>query len=368
MTMLVLLVEDDTLAVERFQEALDTWNDQYPEQPFRMFHAPNVEDAKEHLRTYRFDGAMVDLRLPANGPGHVNAEGGNAITNFILHERAMPLAIISSNLEELDQTIAFKPHIRQFNKGDVGVYARAVRWLGEQWRMMEVVRGARRIMEQSAAEVFAKRLWPYWTELPVGADLATITAIISRQYASHLAEYLGLDTPDTVAWHPYEAYIMPSFYEGRANTGDIFHIDDEYWVVLTPQCDMATQKVSVVILARCDRGVDNWAENITILHGNSSENQKLKANHYLLGYINQNIPVSRHFIPPLPRTDLPLLVDFGALKTMSMQEVNGRLTERVLSIAPAFLVNLTQRFGAYISRTGQPNLDPVLFRPAAPPV
>ncbi|TPI51220.1 MULTISPECIES: response regulator [unclassified Mesorhizobium] len=362
--MLVLLVEDDALAVERFQEALDLWNEQHTEQLFQMYHAASVESAKQHLGTYRFDGAMVDLRIPRNGPGQVNADGGNSITNFILEERAMPLAIISSNLEELDQTIALRPHIRQFNKGDVGVYAGAVGWLGEQWRMMEVVRSARRTMEQSAAEVFTKRLWPQWSDLSAGADFATITAIISRQYASHLAEYLGLDTPDAVAWHPYETYISPSFYEGRAHTGDIFHIEDEHWVVLTPQCDMSTQKVNTVILAKCEKGIDNWAENISTIHGNSPDIQKLKSNHFLLGYINQNLPASRHFLPPLPRSDIPLLVDFGSLKAMSMQEINGRLAERLLSIAPTFLINLTQRFGAYISRTGQPNLDPLLFQAA----
>lgn len=366
MTMLVLLVEDEDLAVERFEEALQTWNEEHPQLLFEMVHAKTVDDAKERLRTLRLDGAMVDLRIPENAPAQVNAEAGNSITKFILHERALPLAIISGNLEELDQAIANTAHIRRFHKGDVGAYSAAVQWLGEQWRMMEVIRKARQKMEQSAAEVFVKRLWPQWDQLSAGVNTDEITGIISRQYASHLAEYLGLDSPDSVSWHPYEAYISPSFYDTRAHTGDIFNLDGVQWVVLTPQCDMATEKVSTVILAKCENDVDKWAENLAILHGNGSANQKLKAQHELLAYVNQNVPVSRHFLPPLPRTEMPLYVDFGTLKVLSLQEINGRLADRALSMAPAFMVNLTQRFGAYVSRIGQPNLDPIRFRPLQP--
>lgn len=223
--MLVLLVEDDTDAVERFQEALEAWNEDQPQCSFEMMHAKTVDEVKRHLGTYRFDCAMVDLRIPETAPAQVNSQNGNFITKFILHERAFPLAIISGNLEELDQAIANTVHIKQFSKGDVGVYSAAVQWLGQQWRMMEVIRKAKRKMEQSAAEIFVKRLWPQWNQLPAGANDDEITDIISRQYASHLAEYLGLDSPDSVSWHPYEVYISPSFFDNRAHTGDIFGLD-----------------------------------------------------------------------------------------------------------------------------------------------
>lgn len=364
MTMLILLVEDDPLSVERFEDALQNWNDGHAANHFRVLKAKDVDSAKEQLRTHRFDGAMVDLRIP-EGPddaGHETPEGGNAVLKFILRERAMPIAVISGNLEELDQAIVSMPHIRKFSKGDVGVYTTAVVWLGEQWRMMDIVRRTREKMEQSAAEIFTKRLWPQWDEISKDTETQDVSDIIARQYAYHLAEFLGLDAPESVAWHPYEVYISPSFYTGRAHTGDIFRIDGECWVILSPQCDMATQKIESALLAKCVPGVDQWDELVAVVAGNGAEAQKNKAKSRMRNHINQNV-TGKHFLPPLPGTNVPLQVDFGVFQARPLAEINQRLADRVVSIAPAFLVNLTQRFGAHISRTGQPNLEPAHFKP-----
>ncbi len=77
--------------------------------------------------------------------------------------------------------------------------------------------------------------------------------------------------------------------------------------------------------------------------------------------MNQNLEPSRHFLPPLPSEEDPLLVHFSEVVTMPIAELNAVLENRVASIAPTFLSNIVQRFGAYISRTGQPNIDIARF-------
>ena len=51
------------------------------------------------------------------------------------------------------------------------------------------------------------------------------------------------------------------------------------------------------------------------------------------------------------------MVQFREVVTRPLAELNACLDKREASIALAFLPNLIQRFGAYISRTGQPNID-----------
>ncbi len=62
-------------------------------------------------------------------------------------------------------------------------------------------------------------------------------------------------------------------------------------------------------------------------------------------------------MPALPGETKPLMVQFTKLMTKPLAELNGSLGSRKASVSAPFLSNLTQRFGAYISRTGQPNLD-----------
>jgi hypothetical protein len=182
--------------------------------------------------------------------------------------------------------------------------------------------------------------------------------MVTRQYLTHMADFLGLDDPDNVSWHPHENYVSPALLPDRAHTGDIFELDDECWVVLTPQCDMATGKIKNVVLAQCISGLDKWDEHIAELKNPGASNSaKSKAERFLRDHVNQNLEQKLHFLAPLPGDDKPVVVDFSKIATQPLAELNKRLDERIASIASPFLSNIIQRFGAYISRTGQPNLD-----------
>ena len=71
--------------------------------------------------------------------------------------------------------------------------------------------------------------------------------------------------------------------------------------------------------------------------------------------MNQNVDVSEHFLPPIAAGP-PLMVRFKSVSTKPLAWLNANLALREASIAPAFLPNLVQRFGAWVSRTGQPNI------------
>src|SRR3546814_10079674 len=76
--------------------------------------------------------------------------------------------------------------------------------------------------------------------------------------------------------------------------------------------------------------------------------------------VNQSRP-GQHFLPPLPDDPRPLMVQFASITTRPFAELQGILGERKASISSPFLANLTQRFGSYISRVGQPNIDVMHF-------
>lgn len=224
---------------------------------------------------------------------------------------------------------------------------------------MDVLRSSRLKIEGLAADIFLKRLWPRWelfTDMQ-GDDGRALIEIIARQYASHIADHLGLDKPENVTWHPFENYVHPALIADRAHTGDIFLMNEELWVVLTPQCDMATGKVPNILLAKCARGTEKWADNIKMLREAESNSKKKDAQSFFRDHVNQNVGSAKHFLPPLPGESEPLIVQFSNIMTIGIKDLNDKLDARVATIASPFLPNIVQRFGAHISRTGQPNID-----------
>jgi len=357
-TKTILVVEDEDRMITLMKEALEDWNsaNEVNDRCFKVVPVNSITSALEAIYDLRVDCAIVDLRLPTGQVGkQTSPEAGNELATKLILKKGIPVAIVSGYPAEMDEQLAGLP-INRFDKADDG-YEQALNWLGEQWTLMEALRSVRDVLEQSTGDVFARRIWPNWSQMAeaIGHDGDKLAIAIARQYASHTAELLGHETAGD--WHPYENFILPSYIADRAHTGDIFNIEESMWIVLTPQCDMATGKVSNVLLAECSIGAEKWAENVEALRAATSKNKKKEPTKFLRDFVNQNLPPKLHFLPPLPGTNEPLLVQFGRIRTIPMEDLNQQLANRVASVSPPFLSNLVQRFGAFISRTGQPNID-----------
>lgn len=356
----ILFVDDNEMNRELLSEAVAIWNRNH-EGEYRKFDlqiATTYEEAIIALNKYKIDCALLDLRLPEAEGDKETYTIGNKLANEVLYAQGIPLAVLSGYPAEIDHDLRDLDFIEAFDKGDPDGYEKALDWLADKWDMMDTLRQAKASIDQSTADVFAKRLWPRWSSFAnLEGTQEKLTKIITRQYVSHIADILGLDEGDSVGWHPFENYNIPSLFDDRAHTGDIFRLDDGLWIVLSPQCDMATQKVPNVILAHCNVGYDRWAENAEALGDPKSDKQKEKAEVFFRKMVNQNLSMSEHFLPPLPNQANPILVSFGHIKTIPLKDLNANLDMRVASVSNPFISNLTQRFGAFISRTGQPNLE-----------
>jgi CheY-like chemotaxis protein len=362
----ILFVDDEEEQRDFFKSAVDDWNKSNAARgrAFGYKFGETVEEARDLLKRVRFDGALFDLRVRRkNGAGRAEP-AGNELAMIALKEHGIPIAIMSADATVLDPTLKSIETISVFDKNAArnhigNGYDQSIDWFARQWEMMEVLGNSRRVMERSAADIFLQRLWPRWKILAdlAGTDRDELIKIVTRQYVSHVADYLGLDNPDNASWHPFENYVSPALMSDRAHTGDIFEIEGELFVVLTPQCDMATKKVKNVIVAKCVPGIDKWHDTVRALRAADSNNKRKDPTKFLQSFVNQNIEASKHFLPPLPGRDEPLLVHFSSVDAMPLVDLNERLESRIASISSPFLANIVQRFGAYISRTGQPNID-----------
>ena len=355
----ILVVEDDEDMIMLMEDALECWNEnnKINGRIFNAIYAKSSKEADQVLFDMKIDGALIDLRLPSDDcTEKENSENGNRLADAMLNENGIPIAIVSGNTREVDRD-RLSDLVKAFDKVDDG-YNQAVKWLANQWELMDALRSVRKKLEQSTAEVFVRRIWRNWSKITdtIGHDDHKLATLIARQYASHTAEFLSQDDD----WHPSENFIMPSYIADRAHTGDIFELEEnDFWVVLTPQCDMSTRRIPNVLLAKCLLGLDEWQEKRRVKKsgGNASNNQRKKADNFFKELVNQNRSPSEHFLPPIPGEDDPLLVKFNEIRTIPLNELEKNLGKRVASVSPPFLGNLIQRFGAFISRTGQPNIN-----------
>lgn len=359
----VLFVEDDQGQQLLFKKAVDAWNTEHGDRQFELFTAADVASAHASLDLHRFDCALFDLKLPA-GEGKRRGDGSDLAVAG-LTQYGIPVGILSGHPEDVDREVTKHGLVQVFDKleEDGDPYGRAVAWFGDQWPLMETLAGSRSEIRRSGAEIFLGRVWPQWQQYQdlKGVKSEDVVRIVARQYVSHIAEHLGLNLTGDLGWHPFEHYIQPALQEQKAQTGDIFRIDAALWVVLTPACDMATGKAPSILLVRCREKtagkrdpLSYWDGRVAELSNKSlDEEQQKERDGYFLSLVNQATP-GKHFLPPLSG-GRPMFVEFKDIRTVPSADL--KLDDRVASIAPAFLSNLVQRFGAYISRTGQPDIE-----------
>jgi CheY-like chemotaxis protein len=352
----ILILDDDPAMIDLFETTVETWNaiNNENEKHLNVIHAESLLRAHQS----RFDAAIVDLRLPDNNNEGSSADNGNEFAASMVNARGVPVAVVSGHVVELSAELEELEHFRKFSKS-VG-YGPVVDWLSEQWDLMATLRKSREQIEVASAEVFSKRLWPQWQKTPAlsGSSPDQQAKIVTRQFASHISDLLGLDTDQNPDWHPFENYIVPALTAERTHTGDLFNLDDEIWIVLSPQCDMANASVPNVLLAKCTKGNEDWTTHINFLRATPGRDKSRKE---IKKFVDQDIPKSKHFLPPLPGESEPMLVDFSVVLTRPLVELNEILDRRLGSVSTPFLSNLIQRFGAFVSRTGQPNIDIVHF-------
>lgn len=357
MTIKLIFVDDDVRWRTRVNETVLDWNREHPERPFELTLSDSVASARREIASGHHDCALLDLKMPRDGVPGPQAEVGVDFAEEMLASKTIPIAIFTGNVGDRGGQLENQPLVHAFSKAQD--LEQILEWFDGQRSMMLALRAARTTLEKVGAEIFLRRIWPRWEQYgDLSAEGVLLDSIITRQFASHIAELMGIDNGANPGWHPMENYIQPALLDDRPHTGDIFRMDDALWVVLTPQCDMANRNTEQVLLAKCeDDAQPKWDANVKKLGDNPQDEITRE---WFKSRVNQNVKASQHFLPPLEGK--PLMVNFNALRTAAFDDLVGQLSDsRIASISSPFLSNLTQRFGAFMARPGQPNIDVAHF-------
>ena len=218
--------------------------------------------------------------------------------------------------------------------------------------LMAAMEATRSKISKATALLFNQSIWQRWeTRWAREQDKEMITDVIARQTASHIADSLAQGSSNH---HPDEFYVVPALYANRIDTGDLFNLDGQIHVVLTPRCNMANKPPSHLMLAVCS-SMPEWAQwKDQFLNGNAK--QKEKTGKDLRSHATQGHGIATHFLPPLDEKG-PWLVEFQEVRTIQSEDIPALFPKRFASIAPHFIPNLVQRYSSYLGRIGQPDIN-----------
>jgi hypothetical protein len=393
MNLHLLIIEDGEAIINSWKEKLDFYDINVgkiytiiPE------FVSELNQAKAVLSNRTFDAAVIDIRLDSSSDseGAPNKDG-NELFSIITRSNLTVAAICTGEpslveLEEHQQSLA-----RVFEKGE-GVVDEILGWIDEKAHMVSAIQKMQIALKQEMAKAFSRSIWPRWNYWfnEVEGDNSLIEPALRRHMATHLhATFLN----EVTAVHPEEYYFIPPLVE-KLDTGDITLVDGKHYILVTPRCEIATEKnvtFQFVELSSIAAELDEFNQKVTndlasieeinrqMLEikegGDKSAEVKLKEkldntknkiaktkNKIANLFRHGGNKASLHFLPEIKRSASDNFGPFHArfdrivFIPKSDQDVifhykNGKYA----SLSNEFIPSLVERLGAYFSRIGTPD-------------
>lgn len=356
----LLIVEDDESLLQSWERDIKEFNDNSSNEILiNLYTARSPEEAVQALNQINVHFLILDLRLPkAQGDGG-EAEQGNRLLKGIIDNYPVITAVVSGHPEEFSKE-ELGEEIKIFTKGEQG-NQEVLKWFHDSKDLAEALSETLNELKKIFASLFNNSIWKRWKD-KWSSDIALedLKSIVVRQTAAYISETITHAMNLGSLHHPEEFYLSPPL-RNRLHTGDIIEYQENIYVVVSPQCNMANDSYpSHIMLASCQKCTETDSDwNNFLSKYNKGESKREEALKKLRGLLNQNIDLSKHFIPPFDK-DGPWIVSFKEVMTVPSNEAENLLQNRIVSIAPSFIPNLIQRYASYIGRIGQPDVCPEL--------
>ncbi|MCU0325590.1 MAG: response regulator [Spirosomaceae bacterium] len=351
----ILIVEEDTAAIELYTDILTNYPSIFPE------FSDNREDALSKINSNVYDAAILDLKLD----NHSETLDGNIIAREIKNNLRFPIYILSGNIEELDEdlkqgaNILFKINSRLVDNIFETILNDIIQL--KKTGIVDILNRRGKI-DSYLQNIFWKHLtnsMPYWIEKAKVED--TQTALL-RYTLSHLHEYLEINESGR-----FEDYHVPEFYikepikksKETVFTGDIIKKfeDNSYYVVLTPACDLVVDnsrprpKAKYITLVR----VEQVEELLSDMPETTTREKEKKENK--IRSLKHDKEYGYHFLPRYDGFYEGGIICFQNILSVKLDDLlNPEKYSVQLSIANSFKKDIIARFSHYYSRQGQPSI------------
>ena len=338
-TMKILLIEDEEDQQEAFEEAVGAFNDDENDRNVEPDTATNLSEASNKIDG-SYDGAIIDLVLGND------KDGGNKIVRQLDDSFArIPIIFVTAFPRDVDD----HPSIICKRRRTDGDYTSDLLLFQKIYdtgltRIMGG-RGLIKLIEQRLSEVFLKNLLPQinaWVSYGAEDPERTERALL-RYTVNHLFQHLEEDEED---YFREEVYLYPSGLN-RITTGSMIKIDDQWFVVLSPACDLVP------------RGENRERNTDDILLVEIQSVDKVLGGSKSKGKVTELCRNKHQYYHWLPETKFfeGGILDFRKLKTLDEDNFEEKFGKPTIQISPSFVKDIVSRFSSYYARQGQPDID-----------
>lgn len=381
----LLIVEDEVLEIETWRRQIDR-NNAKKGRFDQADYASSIDEVKKLVAISKYDAAIVDIRLDnAQGVQEPNASG-NEVRDFLLNSEIVLIAHLTGEKNAVDMVHGnYVELVRIFEKdgGDdveKPVHEEILEWLEGKSDIVETMRAVKSKIASKMAGLFYSSIWPRWDSWQAvnEDDSDFVPSSITRHITSHLYSSFLEDSGGKV--HPEEWYFQPPSFE-RFHTGDLIKQGDNYFILVTPRCDLERLKDTDTLLFAKMNPINDWVDIKRALDDkvagyragfDAAQNQvqkdalQKKINKALDRfrkdyYGHKNGAPGFHFLPQINQSNDsfhgPFFVDFSYIKPVVFGSLEGEKmkADKIAAMSPEFVPALVQRLGTFISRIGSPD-------------
>lgn len=382
----LLILDDDKKVIETYKGVIKRVNREGGIQ-YKEYITTNLDEARECIKYYKLDTAIIDLNLCADSGDSKNADGNQAIEELMKYFR-MPIFVVTGEPAKLEEKFRDNNLIKLYPRdkfmSDSGI-EEIIPKLFSSNNIQYFSRDG--FLEQMINEF-------YWNHLSFTIDSwgkvaekhdDEIDKILSRHTVSCLNEqfYVNGNIGSFDRYHPGEMYIIPPI-KNHYHTGDIIVKENKKFIILNPACDIVNMnKLNFYVLAELRKLDASFFTEKDIktdqVYTNFYASLNKKAKDLFDRFKNNNQGANFHYLPEFNAIETDYLIDFQNLVVVNIGEdkiekikgeskedffqryLTNRETfivdfERIASISSPFLKDIIAKFSAYYARQGQPNL------------
>lgn len=299
----------------------------------------------ESFRLGETDVVVLDVRNDGQGPLKVDDSAGCRVYEQIKQARFAPV-IFWTALPMKVEDIEMPPIVKVLRKEETHLLPKAIEDAVSS-RAVDIIAD----IEQDVATVLREHMWdelaPNWNEYTADEESSGISWVL----LSRLSRILEEKAP--IVGSRFRYLYPPA--SGRRAPGDLLfdEVDESWYVILTPACDFAQEKVEFSLLGKAskleaNRKFKNWIEKDSNNKWNELRKDVLSSTR------------GRYYYLPAFRDIPDLVLDLENVRAVQGEEL-GLMTP-VASLISPFAEALLVQHSHYRGRIGIPELDFVRLR------
>lgn len=334
----ILIIEDEAAQIQAYGDSISQYNKKN-ELKIEYKICKSYDEGEQALKTPEFDAAIIDLKL--SGSDELE---GEKLLKSVYKKIRIPIIVYSGSIAQLSDDIKecalLKKKLRTEKlsvilKEIVDIYNTGI---------TDFLRPSG-IIDKYLTEIF-------WNQDHLSSDLHVWIEhnnrnSLLRYILSRFQEHLDINVEgDFVEYHPVEVYIKPPI-KMHTHTGDLIRYNGEYYVILTPVCDIVPQGGAAKTTMKADNIILVKAKDFDyekICLGTKNILDKNKIDSFV-----KNKKARYHFLPPFELNN-GLIIDFQDITSIKYSDS----LDRIATISSPFIKDIISRFSNYYSRQGQP--------------